>query len=179
MSEPIQIRPYRAGDEAGILDCYNRVFPDPEAGIPKRSLEHWNWKFRDNPSGLIQHQLAVHEDQRIVGIYAGIPVRICCEGRDQIAAQEVGRLTRFPSLELGVEKTRPAGNCDSGYSCAYSSAISWSSESTPLAKETNPRAVFERLSPQLPNDPLGIGKRRFAVRIRSWSGPSYVGDQRR
>ena len=64
---------------------------------------------------------------------------------DQIAAQQIGHATRFGSLELGCERLGMSGNCDSGYSCAYSSAISWSSASTPLAKEIDPRAVFERL----------------------------------
>lgn len=64
---------------------------------------------------------------------------------DQAAAQQAGKATRFPSLELGCEAGRSAGNCDSGYSCAYSSNVSWSSEATPVGKETNPRLVFERL----------------------------------
>jgi hypothetical protein len=64
---------------------------------------------------------------------------------DQVAAQKVGRLTRFASLELGCEGGRNAGNCDSGYSCAYSANLSWRGESTPMAKEINPRLVFERL----------------------------------
>ena len=64
---------------------------------------------------------------------------------DQIAAQTAGHATRFASLELGCEAGRSAGNCDSGYSCAYSSNIAWSSASTPVGKETNPRSVFERL----------------------------------
>jgi hypothetical protein len=64
---------------------------------------------------------------------------------DQVAAQAIGQLTRFSSLELGVDPGKNAGNCDSGYSCAYSSNISWSSESTPVGKEVNPRLVFERL----------------------------------
>ncbi len=64
---------------------------------------------------------------------------------DQVAAQKIGQRTRFSSLELGVDPGRNAGNCDSGYSCAYSSNISWSSESTPVGKEVNPRLVFERL----------------------------------
>ncbi len=64
---------------------------------------------------------------------------------DQMAAQAVGQRTRFSSLELGVDPGRMAGNCDSGYSCAYSSNISWSGESTPVGKEVNPRLVFERL----------------------------------
>ncbi len=64
---------------------------------------------------------------------------------DQVAAQQLGHATPFPSLELGCEPGRSAGSCDSGYSCAYSSSISWSSPSTPVGKEINPRLVFERL----------------------------------
>lgn len=64
---------------------------------------------------------------------------------DQVAADRVGHLTRLPSLELGIEAGRNAGNCDSGYSCAYSSNISWRTETTPMAKEVHPRLVFERL----------------------------------
>jgi hypothetical protein len=64
---------------------------------------------------------------------------------DQLAAQRIGHLTRFPSLEIGCERGMQAGNCDSGYSCAYSSGISWRAESTPMAKEVDPRQLFERL----------------------------------
>lgn len=64
---------------------------------------------------------------------------------DQVAAQRVGQLTRFSSLELGCEPGAQNGNCDSGYSCAYSANSSWKTESTPVAKEVNPRLVFERL----------------------------------
>jgi Protein of unknown function (DUF1552) len=64
---------------------------------------------------------------------------------DQVAAQRVGNRTRFPSLELGCDRGAQSGNCDSGYSCAYSSNISWRSESVPTGKEVNPRLVFERL----------------------------------
>ncbi|MCO8122100.1 DUF1552 domain-containing protein [Stieleria sp. TO1_6] len=74
---------------------------------------------------------------------------------DQVAAQIAGHATRFASLELGCEPGRSAGNCDSGYSCAYSSNVSWASETMPVGKETNPRLVFERLfgdSPQRGRD---------------------------
>jgi hypothetical protein len=64
---------------------------------------------------------------------------------DQVAAQKIGKATKFASLEIGCEGGRQAGNCDSGYSCAYSSTISWRTESSPVAKEINPRLVFERL----------------------------------
>lgn len=64
---------------------------------------------------------------------------------DQVAAQYVGPRTRLPSLELGIEPGANAGNCDSGYSCAYSANISWSSASRPMTKVVAPRLVFERL----------------------------------
>lgn len=64
---------------------------------------------------------------------------------DQLVAKHLEGKTPFASLELGCERGGMAGNCDSGYSCAYSSSISWRSPSTPVAKEVNPRAVFERL----------------------------------
>lgn len=64
---------------------------------------------------------------------------------DQIAAQALGGHTKFASLELGIEHGRIVGNCDSGYSCAYSNAISWRSAETPMPPEVNPKLVFERL----------------------------------
>jgi hypothetical protein len=64
---------------------------------------------------------------------------------DQVAAREIGTATRFASLEIGCERGGTSGDCDSGYSCAYSSNISWRSENTPMPKEVNPRLLFERL----------------------------------
>jgi len=64
---------------------------------------------------------------------------------DQIAAAKIGRSTPLPSLELGIDHGATAGNCDSGYSCAYSSCISWKTPTTPMAKEINPKLVFERM----------------------------------
>ena len=64
---------------------------------------------------------------------------------DQIAAQAFGSKTRFASLELGCEDSRTVGDCDSGYSCAYTNSISWRSPTTPAPPEVNPRLIFERL----------------------------------
>jgi hypothetical protein len=64
---------------------------------------------------------------------------------DQVAANQIGHLTRFPSLELTSDVVRQTGNCDSGYSCAYQCNMAWSSPTTPCPPEPNPRAVFERL----------------------------------
>jgi Protein of unknown function (DUF1552) len=64
---------------------------------------------------------------------------------DQIAAAHIGAETRFPSIELGCDESRTVGNCDSGYSCAYTNSVSWRSPSSPMPPETNPRLAFERL----------------------------------
>ncbi len=64
---------------------------------------------------------------------------------DQVIANQIGHLTRFPSLELTCDSVRRSGNCDSGYSCAYQYNLSWRSPSTPVAPEPNPRLLFERL----------------------------------
>jgi len=81
---------------------------------------------------------------------------------DQVAANLLGDRTRFASLELGTEHGRLAGNCDSGYSCAYSNSISWRSETTPMPPEVNPRLVFERLfgRPGASDDPVELAKRK-------------------
>ena len=64
---------------------------------------------------------------------------------DQAIAQANGRDLAFPSLELGMERGPRAGQCDSGYSCAYTTSLSWRTPSHPVLKETNPNSVFERL----------------------------------
>ncbi|HLH40340.1 MAG TPA: DUF1552 domain-containing protein [Bryobacteraceae bacterium] len=71
-------------------------------------------------------------------IHAGISA-------DQVAARELGAVTQFASLELGLEAPGLVGNCDSGYSCAYTNTVSWRSASTPMPPEVNPRTLFERL----------------------------------
>ncbi|MEL7496128.1 MAG: DUF1552 domain-containing protein [Planctomycetota bacterium] len=64
---------------------------------------------------------------------------------DQVAADLIGNATKLKSLELGTETSSTGGRCDTGYSCLYTSNISWRTETSPLAKEINPVTVFERL----------------------------------
>jgi hypothetical protein len=64
---------------------------------------------------------------------------------DQIAAQQVGKETPIPSLELGTDLIAQVGNCDNGFACVYQNNLSWSSATTPLPSEADPRRVFERL----------------------------------
>ncbi|HEV2445750.1 MAG TPA: DUF1552 domain-containing protein [Candidatus Sulfopaludibacter sp.] len=80
----------------------------------------------------------VHPKKSEVDIHAGVSA-------DQIAARELGKSTQLASLELGLESPFLAGDCDSGYSCAYTNTISWRTPTTPMPVEVNPRAVFERL----------------------------------
>jgi hypothetical protein len=71
-------------------------------------------------------------------IHAGVSI-------DQVVAGQIGHLTRFSSLELTCDAVRKAGDCDSGYACAYVYNLSWRSANQPLSPEHNPRFVFERL----------------------------------
>ncbi|HZT31965.1 MAG TPA: DUF1552 domain-containing protein [Bryobacteraceae bacterium] len=64
---------------------------------------------------------------------------------DQIAAKRWASETRVPSLQIGCEDSRMVGNCDTGSSCAYTNSLSWKDPDSPLAVETNPRSLFERL----------------------------------
>jgi hypothetical protein len=64
---------------------------------------------------------------------------------DQIAARAFERETQLSSLQLQMDENSIIGSCDVGYSCAYSSTISWLTPTLPLMTENNPRVVFERL----------------------------------
>ncbi len=79
---------------------------------------------------------------------------------DQIAARQLCRDNRLPSLELTLENSFLVGNCDNGYNCVYVNTLSWSSPTTPLPMENNPRVVFERLF----GDGGTVDERRAAMR---------------
>jgi len=64
---------------------------------------------------------------------------------DQLIAQTLGQETPLPSLELAILPNSVTGGCDTGYSCAYGTTVSWSSPSTPLPTQSSPRLVFEQL----------------------------------
>ena len=64
---------------------------------------------------------------------------------DQIAAKAFERDTQLSSLQLTADDNSLVGACDVGYSCAYSSTLSWLTPTLPLMAENNPRVVFERL----------------------------------
>lgn len=83
---------------------------------------------------------------------------------DQIAADAIGHLTRLPSLEIGLEEARMAGNCDNGYSCAYVYNVAWKTESHPLPPIADPRLLFERLFGADGGMSAAARERRYAMR---------------
>ncbi len=75
----------------------------------------------------------------------GVDINIHGISMDQLAAQRLGDRTPLPSLELGVEPESTGVDTNVGYTRVYGSHIAWSSPTTPLAREINPRSVYERL----------------------------------
>lgn len=63
---------------------------------------------------------------------------------DQLYADHLGTATPLSSLQLGTAGGSNVGNCDSGYSCAYSHNVSWNGN-TPLPKLTDPGTAFDLL----------------------------------
>ena len=80
----------------------------------------------------------VHVKKSLADIHAGVSF-------DQLIATRACSQMRFPSLEVGMEDGRQAGDCDSGYSCAYTNNLAWKSDTVPLPPTLNPRDLFERL----------------------------------
>ena len=92
----------------------------------------------DHPRACSAYLTAAHPKMTSgADIHCGVSV-------DQIAANELGKQTPLPSLEIGLE-TPMIGACESAYSCVYYNTISWKGPETPLPMENRPRAVFERL----------------------------------
>jgi hypothetical protein len=98
---------------------------------------------------------------------------------DQIAAQQLGRETQLPSIELAMDMLQTTGQCDNGYACVYQNNLSWSSPTTPLPAEAHPRIVFEMLF----GDGGNLAERRAALRRRAslldWIGEDIAALRRR
>jgi len=83
---------------------------------------------------------------------------------DQIAAAAIGNQTKLPSLEVGLEEARQSGNCDNGYSCAYTYNLAWKTENQPLPPISDPRLLFERLFGSDVAEPPAAHAKRLAMR---------------
>ena len=99
------IRPYKNGDEHKILEMFNEVFSE------NRKLEHWYWKYRDNPYGAYFITLATAEDGTIAAHYAGYPVKLCFYGSlnnppDESMTYHIGdKMTREKFRSIGFGKS--------------------------------------------------------------------------
>ncbi len=90
------VRPYRIGDESEIVAMFNEVFHT------RRSMEHWQWKFRDNPFGAYRIALGQSDKGDLVSQYAGYPLPFCSTLEDPDHAM------RFRTLHAGDTFTHPS-----------------------------------------------------------------------
>ncbi len=109
------------------------------SGLAHRQAESFGDGNADHHRGAAAWLSGVHAWTRTKGVEVRLATTM-----DQIAAKELGRDTRLPSLELSLE-TPTSIACDAGADCFYSNTISWRTPTTPLPMETHPRVVFERL----------------------------------
>ena len=94
---------------------------------------------------------------------------------DQLIANAVGDKTPHKSLQFGTAGGGTMGNCDSGYSCAYTSNVSWADPKTPLPKLSDPQVIFDLLFSGF--DPESTAEELARRRARRLSVIDYAGDQ--
>lgn len=94
--EGLTLRPYRPGDEEGILALFQQVFGR------ERSLAHWRWKFCENPAGQ-QIMLAVTEAGEVIGQFAGLPVW-AAKGERRILLSQIVENMVDPRFRRGLKK---------------------------------------------------------------------------
>jgi hypothetical protein len=98
---------------------------------------------------------------------------------DQIAAQHIGKDSRLPSLELGMDLLTTVGSCDNGFACVYQNDLSWSSPTTPLPAEAHPRVVFERLFGDGGNNADRLAEMKQNASLLDWVGEDISRLQRK
>jgi len=86
------VREYEPGDEHRILEAFNRVFAGVDPEFEPRTLEEWNWRFRDNPAGH-ETRIAVTEAGEVAGHFAAIVQRVGLEGAEGRFVQGVDNFT--------------------------------------------------------------------------------------
>ncbi|HYC77002.1 MAG TPA: hypothetical protein VEI02_05180 [Planctomycetota bacterium] len=102
--ESTEVRLYRPGDEVEILRVFHKVFP-----YARRSIEEWNWEFRDNPAGLHAFVAATPEG-RILAQFAGLPRRVKAGAETRCFSEIVDSLVD-PDFRQGLKKPGLFGRC--------------------------------------------------------------------
>ncbi len=91
MERKWSMRPYKDGDEEGILELWKAVYPN--RGYDREKwLRWWCWMYKANPAGEGRIWLAEH-DGKIVGQYAVIPVKLKIGNEIILGLQSVDTMT--------------------------------------------------------------------------------------
>ncbi|HYP16864.1 MAG TPA: DUF1552 domain-containing protein [Opitutus sp.] len=140
--------PSRWWPEGGLTDFALNATMQPLAAVRQHlqvlgGLDHANANpggdgGGDHARGNSVFLTGVRINKSATDVRAGISI-------DQVIANEIGHLTRFPSLEMTCDANRRSAGCDSGYACSYVYNVSWKNPTTPMTPEANPRLMFERL----------------------------------
>lgn len=101
--DPYRVRAYTAGDEDAILELFPACF------FTRRSLEHWQWKYRDNPWGKHYLSMAFAADGTLASHYGGYPMPFWIDGKDFLALQMGDTMTHPEHREVGRGKTMLLG----------------------------------------------------------------------
>ncbi len=101
--KPTTVRPYRPGDDRGILDTFNLVFREAcGEGYVDRSLDYWRWQFLDNPEGL-RISIAVTDDGLVTAHYGGVPYRVATVYGDKLFIHIVDSFVH-PEYRKGLKR---------------------------------------------------------------------------
>lgn len=101
----IEVRPYRPGDEHGLVELFNAVFGDGDPAFEPRTLEQWRWLWQANPMGR-QIVVGVAPGERIVAHYGGLPARIQIGSQVHVSAQMIDSMVH-PEWRRGLQKEGP------------------------------------------------------------------------
>ena len=106
----VTLRPYRAGDEVGIVEAFNRIFGGVDPNFRPRTLAHWRWEFAENPAGFEAWLAVMPEDgatsdgaERVVGQYAAWVQPVLLEGRPATFLHGVDSMTD-PAVRRSLAK---------------------------------------------------------------------------
>ncbi len=101
--DDFEVRLFRPGDEQASLDLFNRVFgEDPHTGQP-RTMDHWRWRFLDNPVDAVHYALAFNESGQAVAQFGGIPVRTAIRGEHRTCVQLADHMVD-PEYRRGLKR---------------------------------------------------------------------------
>jgi hypothetical protein len=132
------VRLYQSGDEAPIVQLLNNVFkPWPRFELECSLVDHWKWKFVDNPANkranandTLPHAVAVNKEE-IIGIIHGMlyytkvgeNTYLSQKGADVAVNDNYHGMGIFSKIDKQKENTMNKLNCFFGYSLTSNPVI--------------------------------------------------------